>query len=92
MSKLQDIAENGIKLSGDNDQLIFAGNTNNQAEIDYMNLLTQSINEFWKSLNGSRRIELGVDPSYLFTQQFDEYTGAFEIYANLYQLTPEEII
>ena len=91
MSKLQDIAENGIKLSGDNDQLIFAGNTNNQAEIDYMNLLTQSINEFWKSLNGSRRIELGVDPSYLFTQQFDEYTGAFEIYANLYQLTPEEI-
>ncbi len=91
MSKLQDIAENGIKLSGDNGQLIFAGNTNNQAEIDYMNSLTQSINEFWKSLDGSRRVELGVDPSYLFTQQFDEYTGAFEIYANLYQLTPEEI-
>lgn len=91
MSKLQDIAENGIKLSGDNGQLIFAGNTNNQVEIDYMNSLTQSINEFWKSLDGSRRIELGVDPSYLFTQQFDEYTGAFEIYANLYQLTPEEI-
>ena len=91
MSKLQDIAENGIKLSGDNGQLIFAGNTNNQAEIDYMNSLTQSINEFWKSLDGSRRVELGVEPSYLFTQQFDEYTGAFEIYANLYQLTPEEI-
>lgn len=91
MSKLQDIAENGIKLSGDNGQLIFAGNTNNQAEIDYMNSLTQSINEFWKSLDGSRRVELGVDPSYLFTQQFDEYTGAFEIYANFYQLTPEEI-
>ncbi|EOS33457.1 hypothetical protein C807_00296 [Lachnospiraceae bacterium 28-4] len=91
MSKLQDIAENGIKLSGDNGQLIFAGNTNNQVEIDYMNSLTQSINEFWKSLDGSRRVELGVDPSYLFTQQFDEYTGAFEIYANLYQLTPEEI-
>ena len=91
MSKLQDIAENGIKLSGDNGQLIFTGNTNNQAEIDYMNSLTQSINEFWKSLDGSRRVELGVDPSYLFTQQFDEYTGAFEIYANLYQLTPEEL-
>ena len=91
MSKLQNIAENGIKLTGDNGQLIFAGNINNQAEIDYMNSLTQSVNEFWKSLDGNRRVELGINPSDLFTQNIDEYSGAFEIYANLYNLTPEEI-
>lgn len=91
MSKLQDIAENGIKLTDENGQLIFAGNINNQAELDYMNSLTQSVNEFWKSLDGNRRVELGINPSDLFTQNMDEYSGVFEIYANLYQLTPEEI-
>ena len=91
MGKLQDIAENGIKLSGENSQLIFAGNINNQAELDYMNSLTQSVNEFWKSLDGNRRVELDINPSDLFTQNMDEYSGAFEIYTNLYQLTPEEI-
>lgn len=72
MSKLQDIAENGINLTGENGQLIFAENTNNQAELDYMNSLTASVNEFWKSLGGSRCVELGIDPSDLFTQNFDE--------------------
>lgn len=91
MSKLQDIAENGIKLTGENGQLIFAGNINNQAELDYMNSLTQSVNGFWKSLDGNRRVELDINPSDLFTQNMDEYSGVFEIYANLYQLTPEEI-
>ena len=91
MGWLQDIAENGIKLTGENGQFIFSGNISNQAEVDYMNSLTASINEFWKSLDGSRRVELGVDPSDLFTQNIDEYTGAFEIYANLYRLTPEEL-
>lgn len=93
MSKLQDIAENGIKLTGENNQLILAGNTNNQAELDYMDSLTASVNEFWKSLDGNRRVELGVYPSDLFVQNFDDTddTGAFEVYANLYNLTPEEL-
>ncbi len=91
MSKLQDVAENGIKLSGEYNQLIFAGNTNNQAELDYMNSLIDSANEFWKSLDGSRRVELGIYPSDLFTQKINKTTGAFEVYANAYSLTPEEL-
>lgn len=91
MGKLQDIAENGIKLTGENNQLIFAGSKNNQAELDYMNTLTDSIHEFWQSLDGDRRMELGIGPSDLFTQNYDEYTGAFQIYANLYKLTPKEL-
>lgn len=90
MSKLQNIAENGIKLTGENNQFIFGGDISNQAELDYMNSLTASINEFWESLDGSRRVELGVNPSDLFTQESDD-TGAFEIYANLYNLTPDEL-
>lgn len=90
MSKLQDIAENGIKLTGENNQFIFGGDISNQAELDYMNSLTASINEFWESLDGSRRVELGVNPSDLFTQESDD-TGSFEIYANLYNLTPDEL-
>lgn len=91
LGKLQEVAENGIKLSGDNNQLIFAGNTNNQSELDYMNALTNSANEFWQSLDGARRVELGIDPSDIFTHKFDEITGAFEVYSNTYNLTSDEI-
>lgn len=94
MNKLQDVAENGIKLTGENGQLIFAGNTNNQAELVYMNSLTASANEFWKSLDGNRRVELdtlGINAANLFSFNQDEYTGAFEVYSQAFSLTPEEL-
>jgi len=93
MSKLQDVAENGIKLSSEN-QLIFSGNINNQAELDYMDALTASVNEFWKSLDGSRIAELdsfGINNENLFNFNRDDNTGAFEVYSNVYNLTPEEL-
>lgn len=93
MSKLQDIAENGIKFS-DTDSLIFAGNTQNQAELDYMNALIDSVNEFWKSLDGERRVELnelGLNPETLFRQELDSYTGAFKIYSDAYKLDSKEL-
>lgn len=89
MSKLQDIAENGIDISGENNQLIISGNTNNQAELNYLNALTTSVNEFWEALDPERRVQF--DPSTLFLQNHDQTTGAFELYANTYGLTSEEI-
>lgn len=94
ISKLQDIAENGINLTGDNGQLIFGGNIHNEAELNYMNALTDSVNEFWKSLDGSRRVELsglGIDSSTLFRNDLNSDTGVFEIYADTYNLTSEEL-
>lgn len=89
MSKLQGIAENGIKINGENNQLIISGNTNNQAELNYLNALTNSANEFWKSLDPDRRVQF--DPSTLFLQNHNQTTGTFELYANTYGLTSEEI-
>ncbi len=94
MGRLQDIAENGITLTGGNGQLIFGGNVHNEAELNYMNALTDSANEFWKALDGSRRVELsgfGIDNSTLFKNNLDSDTDVFEIYADTYWLTPEEI-
>ncbi|WWR16839.1 hypothetical protein V1224_05245 [Lachnospiraceae bacterium JLR.KK008] len=93
MDKLQDIAENGINLTGENNQLLFAGNTNNQAELDYWYSLTDSVNEFWQSLDGQRRVELsglGIDNSTLFHFNTDDNTGAFEVYSQAYNLSPDE--
>lgn len=89
MSKLQDIAENGIKINGENNQLLISGNTNNQAELHYLNSLTNSANEFWMSLAPDRRVQF--DPSALFLQNHNQTTGTFELYANTYGLTSEEI-
>ncbi len=95
MGQLQEVAENGIKLTGENGQLIFTGNINEQADREYMNSLTASVHEFWKSLDGSRRVELdtlGINDSNLFNfVQNDEYTGAFAVYSQAYSLTPEEL-
>ena len=93
MSRIQDIAENGIKLT-DNGQFIFGGDIHNEAELNYMNSLTDSVNKFWKSLDGSRRVELagfGIDSSTLFRTDLNYDTGVFKIYADTYQLTPEEL-
>ena len=89
IGKLQDIAENGIKISGENNQLIISGNTNNQAELNYLNALTNSVNEFWESLDPNRRVQF--DPSTLFLQNNDQTTGTFKLYANTYGLTADEI-
>jgi len=94
MSKLQDVAENGITLTGDNGQFIFGGNMHNEAELNYMNALTASVNEFWKTLDSERRVELagiGIDNSTLFRNNLNPDTGVFEIYADTYNLTAQEI-
>ena len=90
MVRMQDIAENGIKLSNDV-QPIFTANMNSQADLAYMNALTESVDEFWESLDGSRRVELGKSPSELLVQNFNDATGTYEIYSNLYGLTSEEL-
>ncbi len=95
MKSLQKAAENGVKLNGENNQLLLAGNVSNQAELDYMNALTDSARQFWTSLDGARRVELsgfGIDDASLFRQEWDQSTGAFALYADAYHLTPDEII
>lgn len=60
-----------------------------------MTSLIQSVNEFWKSLDGNRRVELdtlGINDTNLFSFNKDEYTGAFEVYSQAFNLTPEELI
>ncbi|MCI8551349.1 MAG: hypothetical protein HFI68_12335, partial [Lachnospiraceae bacterium] len=94
VGKLQETAENGIKLTGDDDQLLFSGEAHNEAELDYMNSLIESAREFWDSLDDARRMELsglGIDGTTLLEDELDPDTGVFKVYANLYQLTPDEI-
>ncbi len=94
IGKLQEIAESGIKLTGDDNQLIFSGETHNEAELDYMNSLIDSAREFWDSLDDARRMELsglGIDYTTLLEDELDSDTGVFKVYANMYQLTPDEI-
>ena len=91
-ARLQEIAAGGIKLSDSPNQLLFSGNTDNDAELNYMNALTSSSREFWKSLDGSRRVELagmGIDDATLFTTSYTG-DGAFEMYSQAYRLTDEE--
>lgn len=91
MLKLRDVASNGIDLSGDGG-LVFAGNVKNHAELDYMNALTVSAQEFFDTLDDNRRVELSginLDSTNLFDMQTDS-EGAFKVYANLFQLTTKE--
>ncbi|MEY8338495.1 hypothetical protein AALB16_10815, partial [Lachnospiraceae bacterium 62-35] len=56
--------------------------------------LTESANDFWKLLDPSRKAVLdqaGTTPSNLFTQEFNQDSGVFEIYARTYGLTSKEI-
>lgn len=91
MQKIQDVASKGINLSGDGG-LVFAGNVENRAELDYMNALIASAQEFFDTLDDNRRVELygiNLDNSNLFDIETDS-EGAFKVYANLFQLTEEE--
>ena len=60
LGRLQEIAADGIRLGDSPNQLLFSGDTGNKAELDYLDALTSSAREFWKSLDGSRRSELDV--------------------------------
>ncbi|MDE6602237.1 MAG: hypothetical protein K2K90_08760 [Lachnospiraceae bacterium] len=89
---LQEIAAEGIRLGNSPDQPLFSGNTDNGAELDYLNALTSSAREFWKSLDGSRRVELagmGIDDATLFTTSYAD-DGAFDLYSQAYMLTGDE--
>ncbi len=92
LSHLQEAAADGIKLSSSPDQLLLRGKTDNKAELDYLDALTDSYQEFRKSLDGSRRYELdGLerDGAPIFNTEFAE-DGTFEIYSQAYRLTPDE--
>ncbi|MDE5938750.1 MAG: hypothetical protein K2H37_06690 [Lachnospiraceae bacterium] len=92
LSHLQEIAAEGIRLGNSPDQPLFSGNTDNGAELDYLNALTSSAREFWKSLDGSRRVELagmGIDDATLFTTSYAD-DGAFDLYSQAYMLTGDE--
>lgn len=92
LSHLQEATADGIKLSNSPDQLLLRGKTDNKAELDYLDALTDSYQEFRKSLDGSRRYELdGLerDGAPIFDTKFAE-DGTFEIYSQAYRLTPDE--
>lgn len=92
LAHLQKAAPNDIKLDDSPNQLLFSGNIGNDAELNYLNALTSSSREFWKSLDGLRRVELagiGIDDATLFTTSYTE-DGAFEMYSQAYRLTDEE--
>ena len=92
LSHLQEAAADGIKLSSSPDQLLLRRKTDNKAELDYLDALTDSYQEFRKSLDGSRRYELdGLerDGAPIFNTEFAE-DGTFEIYSQAYRLTPDE--
>ena len=92
LAHLQKAAPNDIKLDDSPNQLLFSGNIDNDAELNYLNALTSSSREFWKSLDGLRRVELagiGINDATLFTTSYTE-DGAFEMYSQAYRLTDEE--
>ena len=95
MSKLQKMAENGIKLNGEYGQLLIEGSYLNEADVSYINALTHSVNEFWETLDPLRRGELssnfGIDNLSIIRHEFDESTGALKLYADTYNLSSEEI-
>lgn len=94
INRLQETANNGIKLNGEKNQLLLNGNIQNDAESSYLKALMDSVNEFWKSLDGSRRLTLsanGINDTNLFRHELNQDTGAFELYANTCTLTSEEI-
>ena len=92
LSHLQETAADGIRLSSSPDQLLLRGKTDNKAEIDYLNALTDSYQEFRDSLDGSKRYgldSLEQDGAPIFETRFAE-DGTFEIYSQAYRLTPDE--
>ncbi len=96
MSKIQNISRNGITLGDGDSQPIFSGNTNNnQADISYMHALIDSVNEFWDSLDDTRYNQLYdmgiVDGTSLLRFDEDYVNGVFDVYSQVYCLTPEEI-
>ncbi len=92
LGSLQEIAADGIRLGDSPNQLLFSGDTSNKAELDYLDALTSSAREFWKSLDGSRRSELdviGINDATLFSTSYAD-DGTFELYSQAYRLTSEE--
>ncbi len=92
LGHLQEIAADGIRLGDSPNQLLFSGDTGNKAELDYLDALTSSAREFWKSLDGSRRSELdviGINDATLFSTSYAD-DSTFELYSQAYRLTSEE--
>ena len=91
ISKLQNIAENGVKLNGEYGQLLIKGSYQNEADLAYMDTLTSSVNEFWESLAPLRQGQLGIDSSSLIRQEFDDNTNTLNLYADTFNLSSDEI-
>lgn len=90
---LPNFVEHGVQLKNNNYRL-FGGDITDNARTNYAYAMQSSAQDFMNNLNENRRTELqskGITASELFSMKRNDNTGSFELYANLYLLTPTEI-
>lgn len=93
MGALNDFAKNGIRLEKNN-YLLFNGEISDKAKTDYVFAMQSAAQQFLDELDDSRRIEIENSlggASGLFYMHQDEWSGTFDLYANLHTLTTDEI-
>lgn len=83
---LKQMSTDGIDLS---DSIKLSGDTSTQAGIEYYNSILNSIQEFYKTLDSERRIELSdiIDPYKIIDM---DNNGVFDVYLDTTQLTDNE--
>ncbi len=90
---LPNFVEHGVQLEKNNYRL-FGGDITDNERTDYAYAMQSTAQDFMNGLDENRRIELenmGINASELFSMERNDSTGSFELYANLYSLTPDEI-
>ena len=93
MGTLYDFAVNGIRLKKNN-YFMFKGAISDKAKTDYVFAMQSAAQQFLDELDDSRRIEIENSlggASGLFYMHQDEWSGTFDLYANLHTLTTDEI-
>lgn len=90
---LNDFIENGVHLRKDH-YLLFKGNLTEKEKTDYAYAMQSAAQDFINSLDSNRRTYLAgneLDAFGLLPMNTDTANSNFEFYANLLELTPEEI-
>lgn len=90
---LNDFIENGVHLRKDH-YLLFKGNLTDKEKTDYAYAMQSAAQDFINSLDSNRRTYLAgmeLDSFGLLPMNTNTANSNFEFYANLLELTPEEI-
>lgn len=108
INALRQISENGISFDKDTgltvfgqgrnskrENLIYHGDYANEADVDYINTLRASAEDFFESLSDERRSALNgkysLNPQNLFDIQTNSNDGTFNVYARLIELSNDEV-